>query len=700
MGSINKASVLLSQNKETEVVATVEKRLWVKNYSSSYSVKINYADGEKCNCGAKLVCPFEIELDIGESISFVPDETEATEFNDLYSVSDGYLFSFTVNSRDSLSVSGDGQSIGVFAFLTNFANRLSNIIRISVGGEEGKLCSSMLFGTSEMSDYVKRDFRRSGVSHVLAVSGMHMSVIVAVFSLILKKLKLGETARILILIVLIFTYMAMLGFSASSLRSGIMLIITLLCRLFGTDNDGLSTLSLSVTIILAANPLSVFDCGFILSVCATFGIIILNPLVSSFPERMKRNFKRKKQTLMAPARRLMIEEKAHLFLAQKCMPVLTVIISANIMTIVPVSVFFGEVSLMSPVSNLFFPFLSEGCLVLSLVVLMTPSGCFLHGMAAFYAKKLASAMIASAQYFSDIRGVSVSLNYKTVSVILWMALILTLLLFSLKLRHRLLCLLPFTVALSALCVFYVFFVPYSVDVLVNEQGSSENVVCVSHGSAVIIDISSGNYNDIYEMTEKADVLGATEIECLIMTHYHVGHSGSAEKIMSTRKVRSIYLPAPVTVADAAVFLNVADIAQNLGVSCFIYDDTGEITVFGNMTLTLSGPDRIKRSTHPTGYVEIECGIEKLLLLGQSFCEAEGLTEGLQVTGDSNVMLLSHGPKAKTVSQFDLRNAKQIAVFDTGILSSSLGAGVSSDYYGKVFQYEKTACFRFENRRRD
>ena len=134
---------------------------------------------------------------------------------------------------------------------------------------------AMLFGDS---DFINKDtlniFRNTGVAHLLAVSGLHVSLIAMLISFILKKLKVSPYANLITISLLLLLYAYLCDFSVSVVRASLMTSFALLCKARGKPYDRLSVLCLVATFIILINPLKLINISFILSFSAVLSIIL------------------------------------------------------------------------------------------------------------------------------------------------------------------------------------------------------------------------------------------------------------------------------------------------------------------------------------------------------------------------------------------------------------------------------------------
>jgi competence protein ComEC len=151
---------------------------------------------------------------------------------------------------------------------------------------KGILLGLTLGDTQDLDDEVKQDFRDSSISHVLAISGMHIGFIILGLMIILKRPIGKRLANIVICIILIF-YMFITGFSPSVVRATIMGILVLMASTFYRKNDVWTSLSISLLIILIFNPFLLESVGLQLSFMGTIGIVLFNKTVDDILQKIK-----------------------------------------------------------------------------------------------------------------------------------------------------------------------------------------------------------------------------------------------------------------------------------------------------------------------------------------------------------------------------------------------------------------------------
>ncbi|MBC8570787.1 ComEC/Rec2 family competence protein [Zongyangia hominis] len=167
-------------------------------------------------------------------------------------------------------------------YFLKFRQKMDENITRALPGEEGTLVSAMVtgerMGVSENGLYDL--FRRSGVTHFLAISGLHMAILGAMALYFLRKLRfLPYWMPYLMAGVFVLLYLAVLGFSVTATRAGIMLLVYYLARAIGRKSDALNALGLAVLLILAPNPFGAASVSLQLSAFATLAILTVCPKV-------------------------------------------------------------------------------------------------------------------------------------------------------------------------------------------------------------------------------------------------------------------------------------------------------------------------------------------------------------------------------------------------------------------------------------
>lgn len=151
-------------------------------------------------------------------------------------------------------------------------------------GQSYAVLAAMTLGDkSSLSERLKEDYSVSGASHILALSGLHLGIIYAILSLIFLRRRWQIASQVLILLA-IWTYVFIVGMSASVVRSAVMITVYSFVSLLNRNKMSLNTLAVAAVVILIVNPLYLYDVGFQMSFAAVFFIILFyRPVLNLMP---------------------------------------------------------------------------------------------------------------------------------------------------------------------------------------------------------------------------------------------------------------------------------------------------------------------------------------------------------------------------------------------------------------------------------
>ncbi len=239
-----------------------------------YTLESSEIGGEKAEHKISFFSKELLDAQPYDEISFRAElySIEDSQSESYYKPKGIYLQSFW-HSKAEIS-KGHDRPIGYY-FLKAKEYSVGRINSVMCGEESG-LAVAMLTGDKDgLSDETVDDFKRSGLSHVMAVSGLHMSIIV----MGLYKAMMFFCRRIrwlpgIVCTLVSFGYCGVTGFSMSAVRSCLMIAVMLMGSAFFKRSDSLNSLGLAALVITLVNPFAVLDWSFMLSFSATLGIVL------------------------------------------------------------------------------------------------------------------------------------------------------------------------------------------------------------------------------------------------------------------------------------------------------------------------------------------------------------------------------------------------------------------------------------------
>ena len=498
--------------------------------------------------------------------------------------------------------------------LTGAATAVNRVLtaRISDATDgSSTIAPAVLLGRRDLlSPSVKRDFSRLGISHLFALSGLHLSIIVAGAELMLNRTRLGVGVRCTLMSVGVLAFMVVTGFSPSVVRAGIMTLIRLAAAPIGRQSDSLTSLSFAAAVMVTAKSCLAFDTGLLLSVLATYGCIV-------YAERSAERAKRR------GVRRGLFWRVVF----RVCDVVaLTLIITA--LTLPVMWHVFGEVSLVSPVSNLIFVPLITVIIYLSLPLLLVCHVPMLAVPLAHLLLALESSVVQTASAISHIPHIMLPLKFPGVGLLSALIFITVGTALTLKCRERLAKLMRVGICVSCAglcCVVAASFIisASTADVTFRSRGKNEGFVLRCGMSTVAVDISDGSAGFAGEILFLARRDGASELDAVVLTHYHMKHLSGISSLTERAIVKKLVLPEPESDADLSVCESLLRLCGERGIGCEFYSRRrGETFEIGGVKLSFFDRAVTERSDHPVVTFEAAVGGKRTVYAGGSASEGD------------------------------------------------------------------------------
>ena len=275
---------------ELTIKALITSNASEKEYKYTYTVTVSEINGEK----------LEKDIQLMLNIKKNKIKKDAPKFGNIVEITGTYEEPSTARNYKGFDYRQYLKSRNIYGTIdcekyeiiaTNKINVASNIVNYVQNNikenmfnildeEQSALCVGILIGDREkISDITEDNFKKSNLTHMLAVSGSHITYIIVALTTILSKTNRKFSLIITILFLLFFTVLT--GFTASVLRASIMGIITLLASILHRKSDTINNLGISSIIILIYNPYLLVDAGFLLSYAGTIGIILFSKKISN-----------------------------------------------------------------------------------------------------------------------------------------------------------------------------------------------------------------------------------------------------------------------------------------------------------------------------------------------------------------------------------------------------------------------------------
>ena len=407
------------------------------------------------------------------------------------------------------------------------AKALKDSVRRCFPDSAAPLAAALITGDrSGLPGALYSALRRSGIAHVVAVSGLHVSVLSGLLAVLLGRRRHSAVAGIL----LVFFFAAVAGDSPSVLRAAFMQSMLLLAPLLGRENDTPTSLCAILLLLLVHNPYAAASVSLQLSFAAVAGICLFT---GRLWERWDGKLPRKG-----------LGGKALRFAAAS----LATTLGAVVFTTPLSAYYFGSLSLIAPVTNLLTLWAVSGAFLGALAVALL--GLLFPAAAAALAAWAAALPVWYLQKMAELlsRLPFASVGTDSIYLRLWLLLGYALLLLWLFWRgEQKRMLLP--VGAGGLCLCAALLLTAAsrtsgrLSVSVLDVGQGQSVVLYSQGRCALVDCGGSGLSDPGDTAaDYLQSLGTARLDLLVLTHYHTDHACGVPQLLERLEVERLLLP--------------------------------------------------------------------------------------------------------------------------------------------------------------
>lgn len=201
----------------------------------------------------------------------------------MYLAASGAAFSFY-----AYDVAYEGNVGGWYGVPLFIRETLADKIDQMYTEETAPVAKAMFLGIKdELPDEMREEFSATGIAHVLAISGLHVTILAAVLDFILKKCKVGRTARFITEMIFLVSYAFITAFAISVVRAVLMSVFVIFGRWKFLKRDTLTCLCAALLLILLVSPAQLFAAGLLMSFGAVFGLLCLMPPIERWLARVR-----------------------------------------------------------------------------------------------------------------------------------------------------------------------------------------------------------------------------------------------------------------------------------------------------------------------------------------------------------------------------------------------------------------------------
>ena len=548
--------------------------------------------------------------------------------------------------RGEDAVYGEG-SAGSPRWPARAARAMQDHVAELFDGDEAAFLSAILTGdTSGLSEEARSDLSEAGLSHILAVSGMHCGFLLTLILLVTGRHRRRLLAALALPILVFYTILT--GASPSVVRACIMVLFVLAAPLFQRDSDPPTTLSAALFLILLANPFAAASISLQLSFGAMAGLLWLTPRIQD----------------------LLLGEKSRGRVYRLLASSLSATVGAMVFTVPLCAVYFGSLVLISPVSNLLCLTASSAVFMLGLLAVLAsflwlPLGAVIGFLPALLTK-----------YILWTSGVLASLPYHAVYLTnpylkYWLVFLYGLFAAACFLRPRARRKYAVATVLAAMSLAVTVWLgaPHytrsGLDAYVLDVGQGESVLLSSGGQFALVDCGSRNswYDAGGIAADHLATMGCGTLDYLILTHYDYDHVSGVTELLARTRVGTLLLPDVAD--DAGMRLQVELAARDHGADIrYVRAETS--LPLGRSSLTIYPPGDVKGDNEQCLAILCTYGDYDLLITGDMNMAAERQLIAEYDLPDIEALVVGHhGSKSSTSEELLEAVTPEVGIISVG-----------------------------------
>lgn len=456
-----------------------------------------------------------------------------------YDISKGYFLRGAIKHYSGVMVEESKDKPFYYNFIL-LRRSIKSIIAEYLPEDCANLLTAVMLGDKHSFTAKEKEmFSSAGISHLMSVSGFHVTIVaqlfMAIFTAIFRRKRIGAGISIIPLLV----FMAVTGFSPTVVRAGIMQIIFLIGLVIFRTPEPFNSLGFSVLIICLFNPYSCADFSFLMSVGATFGIFCASEKIkTNILERLQQKKPRRFKSISL--RRIIPEKKAERFVSS-IVSIIAVTISATIFSLPVTLIVFKQFPIYSIISNLLISYPASimiVCGIIAVIFSFSRIFSFLAVPIMFVCELIAKYIIFWTEAISNLPFSTIRLNYMFLPI--WIVVVLGIYFVALKLKNR-----RFAVKLTAISSIaslvlmiaaYNVYMITGISIYIAECGNGITIAVSSSGSNSLVTYGGDKAYDLFEYLETSRI---SKFDYIMIAEPKSYFMKNAKEILSKYSVENI-----------------------------------------------------------------------------------------------------------------------------------------------------------------
>lgn len=549
------------------------------------------------------------------------------------------------------------ESIPVQCWGAELAHRLKGGIDAAFEEPYAGIVRAVVTGSRDkLTDEFTSSLERTGLSHTVAVSGMHLACFAGILSLLLGR---GRRSTALLVMAWAVLFCAVAGSTPSVSRAAVMILLLQLAPLLSRERDDPTALAFALLLLLLWNPYSAAHVGLQLSFAAVAGIQLTASPIQTFLLN-KLHLQPKRTT---PVKGLLLS------IPRGLVSIFSATMGAMVFTVPLTAIHFGTVSLIAPLSNLLSLWAVTGLFALGmatglLALVWLPGAKLLAVPVSWLAAYLDRVSTALSGFTYSALSME-SFYYRAWLVFLYLALAGAVLIKGKRRWILPACCGVMTLTL-AITLTALSFQQGAMTVAAIDVGQGQSILIRSGNHLTVVDCGGDAPNNAGDLTaDYIQAQGYSKIDLLVLTHCHADHANGVTQLLNRLNIGALMLPAGEE--DSPLRQEIQSLAGELGIETRIIGEESRIDLAPGHSLTIYPPMGKELDPNEQGLTVLgKAGEFEILITGDMSGEVEGELLRCADLPDIEVLAVGHhGAKTSTTEALLAAVKPDIALISAG-----------------------------------
>lgn len=664
-------------NENLEIVGTIISNPMDKQYKNQYILKVEKINENKSYKNTNLQLNVKKEeklLSYGDKIIIKGNFEEASSARNeggfdykQYLKSKNVYGIISVDKKDIKLIKKNNVNV-----IDLLANKVSNSMKIKIeqnlSNETSKLLSGILIGNkNNLQKEIQEDFRNSSLSHVLAISGMHVSYIMLGITFVINKMKFNKKISKIITIFILLFFIILTGKTASVTRACFMSSYIILASLFHKKAHVLASISISLLIILIINPYLILDIGLQLSYGGTIGIVLIYPIL--------KKLKKKKEDKNSKFKKIIHKVK------EKILDIILITISANLV-IFPIVLFhYNTIS---------FTFIISNLLISPIIGIIIILG-FISVFASYIISPISKVMFLILQTFLNLlikiahfcAELPFSKVYFPTPKIYVIIIYYVFLIFIILARNKIIVVKKINKKIIIIFVIIIIilnlilnFIPKTFTIYFIDVGQGDSMLILTpKGKKILVDGGGSKDEESFNVGEQTLIpyllnKGITKLDYILISHFDSDHVGGILSVLEELKVEKVIICEQ---EENENYRRFKEIVKNKKINVYIVRKGNNLKIEKDISINILWPknERIKENAINNNSIVAKLNYKNFSILLTGDIEKIAENEILKEYENSNILnanilkVAHHGSKSSSINEFLEKVKPQIALIGVG-----------------------------------